>query len=418
MNNSNKIHTTVFNLLLLALPTTASAMESHDTAEEETSLTAEQFDFSSLETTPDALESLFQEIAADNDIAAELHAEPLEDTVPHQALAHDAPPSLNLPHYDTNMPAVEPSCEPALPSHAATPATYSSTPYPIDSDGFDIENEELNISPVVAVAAAAPVTKRPRIDAALPPVAPSAGPAIVDTTTTTRFTTPAILDDDDDEISSAEEAYSDDDDYAEPEHRHAAPAAHALAMASKRYATSQPKPNKRRRADDDVSKKFVCHLPDCEYATNKNYNLTVHMRTHTGEKPYKCDECHKPFTDSSLFKRHMRTHTGEKPYKCDKCGKAFALNSDLTIHMRTHTGEKPYKCTECHKAFKTISQFKMHQRTHTGEKPYKCTECPKAFTQSSNLRRHMGTCHFLTTDKADHELEKDDFDILEEQNDE
>ncbi|KOC66061.1 Transcription factor hamlet [Habropoda laboriosa] len=132
---------------------------------------------------------------------------------------------------------------------------------------------------------------------------------------------------------------------------------------------------------------------ECGKTFATSSGLKQHTHIHSSVKPFQCEVCFKAYTQFSNLCRHKRMHADcRTQIKCVKCGTPFMFprSANLTRHLRTHTGEQPYKCKYCERSFSISSNLQRHVRNiHDKQRPFKCPLCERCFGQQTNLDRHL-----------------------------
>lgn len=95
----------------------------------------------------------------------------------------------------------------------------------------------------------------------------------------------------------------------------------------------------------------------------------------------------------------LSTGKKKKDEACEYCGKQFRNSSNLTVHRRSHTGERPYRCGLCNYACAQSSKLTRHMKTHGAQgvkAPFLCQLCSVPFTVYATLEKHLKKVHGLS----------------------
>lgn len=143
----------------------------------------------------------------------------------------------------------------------------------------------------------------------------------------------------------------------------------------------------------------------CQFCMKSFVNLPVHLRRHPESVTckHRCEQCTKVYPRRGALLDHIRRdHTGERPFVCKHCSKPFSSSIGLKAHLAVESPRlcksptprfrADQKCPLCPKTYTRRRYLRIHLFTHTGTHPFRCSGCWKAF-QSPFLRsQHQKEC--------------------------
>lgn len=139
-------------------------------------------------------------------------------------------------------------------------------------------------------------------------------------------------------------------------------------------------------------KNLTCNI--CGLICVSMSRLDLHIRQHTGEKPFLCSTCGKSFISKAHLKAHLKTHDKKEvteKFQCKACEKSFTTFFSLKKHYLLHNKDYKHVCKKCCDYFTTLEELESHCERHDDWQLYECTICHKKWTTVGQLNGHMNS---------------------------
>ncbi|XP_070686360.1 zinc finger protein ZFPM1 [Pempheris klunzingeri] len=138
----------------------------------------------------------------------------------------------------------------------------------------------------------------------------------------------------------------------------------------------------------------VCPFPQCNKSCPSASSLEIHMRTHSGERPFVCLICLSAFTTKANCERHLKVHTDTLNGVCHGCGFVSTTRDILYSHLVTsHMVCQPGSRSEVYSPGPGLPKLPLSTGLGPGDSGVvlKCQVCGHNADSPAQLQQHVRT---------------------------
>lgn len=163
----------------------------------------------------------------------------------------------------------------------------------------------------------------------------------------------------------------------------------------------------KRGPDSDQPQLYECDQCGLKYSQKPSLRAHIFCK-HLKVKIFECPQCGKRSSTLPHLRAHIETHAPSSLHtlhSCPhpQCQASFKSRLGYELHLRIHSGEKPFRCEECGDRFLSASRRLDHmKRRHRGDSllPHACEHCPARFVRPYELKKHTNNMHKAQTDQS------------------
>lgn len=207
-------------------------------------------------------------------------------------------------------------------------------------------------------------------------------------------------------------------DDAENQEEEIAQSAHLMTLGLCRISTAKPRPNRTENLDPKLSSIPACQDTSQEdkvpQQSSPQHLIPGRWKSGRGQK-HPCTRCRASLTSKHLLEVHLKSHHGDKGFKCLWCRWRASRWKEMELHWRSHWRRRrwwekeregrsrPYKCQICPRTFRSLKSCDAHEQKHSRAQSFQgcfiCLHCDYSDRSWGKLHKHILSKHKSVMDK-------------------